>query len=106
MLSWVLQVDGKGPKKSWKFLQKYWHKGAFFQDEGDAGRDAVGGDAIFRRDYSAPTGEDKMDKTVLPKVPCPAHPARLPASNLMQRTPHVWLPARQRAATSCTQCMP
>ena len=56
------------PKKSWKFLQKYWHKGAFFQDAGDAGRDAVGGDAIFRRDFSAPTGDDKMDKTVLPKV--------------------------------------
>ena len=62
------QVDGAGAKKSWKFLQKYWHKGAFFQDEGDAGRDAVGGDAIFRRDYSSPTGDDKMDKTVLPKV--------------------------------------
>ncbi|CAK0784323.1 hypothetical protein CVIRNUC_007527 [Coccomyxa viridis] len=62
------KVDGAGAKKSWKFLQKYWHKGAFFQDEGDAGRDAVGGDAIFRRDYSSPTGDDKMDKTVLPKV--------------------------------------
>ena len=58
------------PKKSWKFLQKYWHKGAFFQDAGDAGRDAVGGDAIFTRDFSAPTGDDKMDKTVLPKVLC------------------------------------
>ena len=28
----------------------------------------MGGDAIFRRDYSSPTGDDKMDKTVLPKV--------------------------------------
>ena len=65
---WLLQDDSRGPKKSWKFLQKYWHKGAFFQDEGDAGKDAVGGDTIFRRDYSAPTGDDKMDKTVLPKV--------------------------------------
>ena len=25
------KVDTKGPKKSWKFMQKYWHKGAFFQ---------------------------------------------------------------------------
>ena len=25
------KVDNKGPKKSWKFMQKYWHKGAFFQ---------------------------------------------------------------------------
>ena len=62
------RTTARGPKKSWKFLQKYWHKGAFFQDEGDAGTGAVGGDAIFRRDYSAPTGDDKMDKTVLPKV--------------------------------------
>ena len=71
---WLAQVDGAGAKKSWKFLQKYWHKGAFFQDEGDAGRNAVGGDDIFRRDYSGPTGEDKMDKTVLPKVGCPHMP--------------------------------
>ena len=66
---WLLQDDRRGPKKSWKFLQKYWHKGAFFQDEGDAGTDADGGDSGIRRDYSAPTGDDKMDKTVLPKVP-------------------------------------
>jgi hypothetical protein len=65
------QVDAKAPKKSWKFLQKYWHKGAFFQDAGDAGMDAVGGDDIFRRDYSEATGEDKMDKSVLPKVRAP-----------------------------------
>lgn len=65
---WLPQDDQRGPKKSWKFLQKYWHKGAFFQDEGDAGKDAVGGDSIFRRDYSGPTGDDKMDKSVLPKV--------------------------------------
>ena len=64
----VAQDDGMGQKKSWKFLQKYWHKGAFFQDAGDAGKDAVGGDNIFRRDFSAPTGDDKMDKSVLPKA--------------------------------------
>ncbi len=71
----AVQDDSRGPKKSWKFLQKYWHKGAFFQDEGDAGKDAVGGDSIFRRDYSAPTGDDKMDKTVLPKVRSSCTPA-------------------------------
>ncbi|CAK9199395.1 unnamed protein product [Sphagnum troendelagicum] len=54
-------------KKKWKFMQKYYHKGAFFQSESDD-RDAAGGDAIHRRDFSAPTGEDKMDKTILPKV--------------------------------------
>lgn len=54
-------------KKKWKFMQKYYHKGAFFQTESDD-RDGAGGDDIFRRDFSAPTGEDKMDKTILPKV--------------------------------------
>ncbi|KAH8946014.1 hypothetical protein BDL97_12G070400 [Sphagnum fallax] len=54
-------------EKKWKFMQKYYHKGAFFQSESDD-RDAAGGDAIHRRDFSAPTGEDKMDKTILPKV--------------------------------------
>jgi microfibrillar-associated protein 1 len=54
-------------KKKWKFMQKYYHKGAFFQSESDD-RDAAGGDTIYRRDFSAPTGEDKMDKTILPKV--------------------------------------
>ncbi|KAH8946013.1 hypothetical protein BDL97_12G070200, partial [Sphagnum fallax] len=54
-------------KKKWNFMQKYYHKGAFFQSESND-RDAAGGDAIQRRDFSAPTGEDKMDKTILPKV--------------------------------------
>ncbi|GKC29205.1 hypothetical protein Tco_1036499 [Tanacetum coccineum] len=28
----------------------------------------AGADGVYRRDYSSPTGEDKMDKTILPKV--------------------------------------
>ncbi|KAL2649659.1 hypothetical protein R1flu_017787 [Riccia fluitans] len=56
-----------GAKKKWKFMQKYYHKGAFFQSGSDD-RSAAGGEEIFRRDFSAPTGEDKMDKTILPKV--------------------------------------
>eukprot|EP00897_Mesotaenium_endlicherianum_P003419 jgi/Mesen1/3104/ME000184S02165 len=56
------------PKKKWKFMQKYFHKGAFFQDSPDD-RGGTAGDAeIYRRDFSAPTGDDKMDRTVLPKV--------------------------------------
>lgn len=54
-------------KKKWKFMQKYYHKGAFFQTESDD-RDGAGGEEIFKRDFSAPTGEDRMDKTILPKV--------------------------------------
>ena len=57
-----------GNKKKWRFLQKYWHKGAYFQDASDNAFIPDRADDIFDRDYSAPTGEDKLDKTVLPKV--------------------------------------
>mmetsp|Transcript_33709 Transcript_33709/g.95363 ORF Transcript_33709/g.95363 Transcript_33709/m.95363 type:complete len:462 (-) Transcript_33709:1053-2438(-) len=53
--------------KKWNFMQKYWHKGAYFQEATD-GKDRTGVDEIFRRDFSGPTGEDKMDKAMLPKV--------------------------------------
>ncbi|KAJ6697218.1 hypothetical protein OIU85_003571 [Salix viminalis] len=56
------------PKQKWRFMQKYFHKGAFFQDESDDRAATVGTDNIFKRDFSAPTGEDNMDKTILPKV--------------------------------------
>lgn len=55
-------------KKKWKFMQKYYHKGAFFQSAADDRASSVQSETIFRRDFSAPTGEDKMDKTILPKV--------------------------------------
>ncbi|XP_010260413.1 PREDICTED: microfibrillar-associated protein 1-like [Nelumbo nucifera] len=51
------------PKQKWRFMQKYYHKGAFFQSDADDRADT-----IYSRDFSAPTGEDKMDKTILPKV--------------------------------------
>ncbi|KAK9267787.1 hypothetical protein L1049_010222 [Liquidambar formosana] len=56
------------PKQKWRFMQKYYHKGAFFQNDPDDHAATVGTDGIFHRDFSAPTGEDKMDKTILPKV--------------------------------------
>ncbi|KAJ8763139.1 hypothetical protein K2173_025524 [Erythroxylum novogranatense] len=55
-------------KQKWRFMQKYYHKGAFFQAQSDDLSATVGTDNIYRRDFSAPTGEDKMDKTILPKV--------------------------------------
>ena len=72
---------GDKDKKKWRFLQKYWHKGAFFQSTGD-GDDASGGGGgglgeedvaaavarVVNRDYSAPTGEDKFDRAALPEV--------------------------------------
>ncbi|GKC70372.1 microfibrillar-associated protein 1-like protein [Tanacetum coccineum] len=56
------------PKQKWRFMQKYYHKGAFFQDDPDDTAGTAGADGVYRRDYSSPTGEDKMDKTILPKV--------------------------------------
>jgi microfibrillar-associated protein 1 len=55
-------------KKKWKFMQKYFHKGAFFQTPADDRVGTEGGYDIYKRDFSAPTGEDKLDKTILPKV--------------------------------------
>ncbi|CAI9091951.1 OLC1v1027075C1 [Oldenlandia corymbosa var. corymbosa] len=55
-------------KSKWSFMQKYYHKGAFFQADADDRAGTAGSDSIYTRDFSAPTGEDKMDKTILPKV--------------------------------------
>ncbi|KQJ98860.1 hypothetical protein BRADI_3g39560v3 [Brachypodium distachyon] len=55
-------------KQKWNFMQKYYHKGAFFQEGADDVSQSVGRDDIYTRDFSAPTGEDKMDKSILPKV--------------------------------------
>lgn len=56
------------PKKKWKFMQKYYHKGAFYQTQADDPAATAGSYNVNQRDYSAPTGDDKMDKTILPKV--------------------------------------
>ena len=55
-------------KQKWKFMQKYYHKGAFFQESADDVIQSAGKDDIYSRDFSEPTGEDKMDKSILPKV--------------------------------------
>ncbi|CAO2816086.1 unnamed protein product [Amaranthus hypochondriacus] len=53
------------PKRN--FMQKHYHPGAFFQSDPDDLTGTAGFDEIYRRDFSAPTGEDKMNKTILPK---------------------------------------
>ncbi|KAG6415998.1 hypothetical protein SASPL_123419 [Salvia splendens] len=55
-------------KQKWRFMQKYYHKGAFFQSNADDHAGTAGAHSIYTRDFSDPTGEDKMDKTILPKV--------------------------------------
>lgn len=55
----------KPPKKKRRYMQRYYHKGVFFQDDPD---DIAGTAGVDGRDYSAPTGDDKMDRTRLPKV--------------------------------------
>ena len=51
-----------------KFLQKYYHKGAFFQSGADDDRGTVGSEAIYARDFTGATGEDKFDREALPAV--------------------------------------
>lgn len=55
-------------KKKWRFMQKYWHKGAFFQDDADDAFASSSKLDVLERDYSAPTGEDKLDRSLLPQV--------------------------------------
>ncbi|NP_957311.1 microfibrillar-associated protein 1 [Danio rerio] len=52
-------ITNKASKGKYKFLQKYYHRGAFFMD---------GEQDVFKRDFSAPTLEDHFNKTILPKV--------------------------------------
>jgi len=51
-------------KKKWKFLQKYYHKGAFYRSFDD--KDSIQNEKKW--DFSKPTLEDKADKEMLPTV--------------------------------------
>eukprot|EP00793_Prasinoderma_coloniale_P000290 PRCOL_00005274-RA len=57
-----------GAKPKIGFLQKYYHKGAFFQSGADDSMQAEVDTEIFKRDFTAPTGMDKMDRSMLPEV--------------------------------------
>lgn len=55
-------------KKKWNFLQKYYHKGAFYQTSSDDKFGTTKKDEIYKQDFGEAVGEDKMDKSILPKV--------------------------------------
>ncbi|UYV65113.1 hypothetical protein LAZ67_3003153 [Cordylochernes scorpioides] len=52
-------ITNKAVKGKYKFLQKYFHRGAFYLDDDQD---------VLKRDFSIATLEDQFDKTVLPKV--------------------------------------
>lgn len=58
--------DGKTSREdsnNFSFLQKYYHRGTFFQDKAETGEEP-----LYLRDYHEPTAEEKFDKQLLPKV--------------------------------------
>ncbi len=54
----IEQQQKEENKTQYGFLQKYYHKGAYFQDNDNI---------LVNRDYNVATGEDKLDKTNLPE---------------------------------------
>ncbi|XP_002128231.2 microfibrillar-associated protein 1-like [Ciona intestinalis] len=53
------QITNQTAKGKYKFLQKYYHRGAFFMDKQED---------TYTKDFTSPTLEDHFDKTILPKV--------------------------------------
>lgn len=49
--------------KSFNFMQKYYHRGAFFQEKAVSGEEP-----LYLRDYHEPTEEEKFDKKLLPQA--------------------------------------
>lgn len=47
------------PKGEHRFLQKYFHKGAFFRDSDEK---------VLKRNFAEPTLDDRMDRSMLPEV--------------------------------------
>merc|ERR1712194_259571 len=47
--------------KGFNFLQKYYHRGGFFQDKAREGEEP-----LYLRDYHEPTEEEEFDKKLLP----------------------------------------
>ncbi len=52
-------------KKSRKFMQKYYHKGAFYMDDTSLSKDE---NDVRKKSYDGETGEDRFNFGILPKV--------------------------------------
>ena len=56
--------EARQNKPKMKFLQKYYHKGAFYMDSDSVQK----GEDVRARDYSAATQEDNINRETLPKI--------------------------------------
>ena len=62
-------ATSQGEKPKLGFMQKYYHKGAFFQEAADDAFGTAATHEIYARDFSAATGGDRgVDKSALPKA--------------------------------------
>lgn len=54
---------GRQKVQQFNFMQKYYHRGGFFQDKA-----VEGAEPLYLRDYHEPLEEEKYDKSLLPKA--------------------------------------
>ena len=62
------RTDHNQEKEKWRYLQKYYHKGAYFQDEDETGNNKLG--PVMQQDFGQATGADARVKDIeaLPKI--------------------------------------
>lgn len=69
----VSDKEARDSKTSLAFMQKYYHRGAFFMDKDTEGKYK---EEVYNRDFNEAVEEDAVDKSILPKpmqVRCSCH---------------------------------